>query len=110
MVYFCAASRSFNSARSACRKAARLIDFGERRTLSSVHHRCFNSGDNSSFKNQQDKQGMSDSWSETNYCGINDGIALSSSDDDSTSLGESSESLQIRFFETLQLSDEDDGG
>ena len=114
MTYVCAASRSYNAARSACRKqAVRLIDFGERRTLSSLqqHHRCFTSGgDDSSFKNQQEQHGMADSWSGINYCGINDGTGISSSDDSSTDLGGSSESLQIRFFETLLISDEDDGG
>uniref|UniRef100_A0A7S4AAS9 Uncharacterized protein n=1 Tax=Pseudo-nitzschia australis TaxID=44445 RepID=A0A7S4AAS9_9STRA len=108
MAYVYAVSRSYNAARSACRNAARVSGVGHRRSLASVHRQGFIYGDDSSPMNHQRKEGMSGNYRSTmhDFSSING--AISSSDEIPTS--SSTESLQIRFLEMPEFSEEDDGG
>lgn len=109
MTYVWAASRGCNAARAACRKAPRLGCVGERRNVASIQYlTCFISRCEPSIANHHRKDGEPTISSRgVNYMGINDGIFVSSSDDDNTMLPES---LQIRFVGTLPIFVEDDGG
>eukprot|EP00536_Pseudo-nitzschia_multiseries_P009203 jgi/Psemu1/22589/gm1.22589_g len=68
---------------------------------------CFKSEENLPSINGQKKDGMS-GMAFHNFSSLTGGVLLSSSDDGDTSLN--TNSMQIRFFETLEFSEEDDGG
>ena len=106
-----AASKGYNAARVACRKANRLIGVGKRRNAAPIQS-CvsFASRHDPSIANHKIENGSSTmSWKGISYCRINDGVQmlLHSSNENTSSLSDMNMS-QIRFVG--EFSEIDDGG